>query len=221
MERHYVGLRGTLDGRLASMSKARALQRTVTTATRRMETRLYDMALPTMVPRPRDTEIDTLLTELLLVSRYEILDEPCLVQLRLPVNLPLSTLNEPLPPFHLLPLPATTMNAYPLSAKPHSDDLGTRKPGFLVESSTGHYSSWSSLPSCSLSVSCAGDLFLPSPWPSSLGFSSSCSLLVLSKSTSAPHLVLRYNILLRDHLVVWTARAILPLSKIRHLLGIL
>jgi hypothetical protein len=170
MERHCVVLRGTLGGRLASMSKARARQRTVTTATRRMETRLYDMALPIMAPRPRGTEIDTPLTEPLLVSRYEILDEPCLVRLRLPANLPLLTLNELRPPFHSLPLPATTMNAYPLFAKPHSDDLGTRKPGFLVESSTGHYSSWSSLPSCSLCVFCAGVWCLPSLWPNSLGF---------------------------------------------------
>jgi len=112
MERRYVALRGTSDGHLASMSKARALQKTVTIAMRRMETRLYDMALPIMAPRLRGTEIDTPLTEHHLVSLYEILDEPCLMPLRLPANLPRFIPNEPPPPFHSLPLLAMTMNAY-------------------------------------------------------------------------------------------------------------
>ena len=97
---------------MASMSKARALQKTVTIAMRRMETRLYDMALPIMAPLPPGTEVGIPLTEPLLASLYAILDEPCLVPLILPANLPRFIPNEPPPPFHSLPLLAMTMNAY-------------------------------------------------------------------------------------------------------------
>ena len=151
----------------------------------------YDMVLRIMVPRLPVTEIDSHQKAPPLVSRYEIPAEMCLAQLRLPVRLPRTVYKGHLPRYHLLLRSVTRTSGSRSYANPHFVGLETRKPGYLVESFIGHCSCWSSLPLCCLCASCAGVWCSQSPWPSSLGFSSNYSLLVPSRSTSEPHLVLR------------------------------